>query len=255
MRQVVVLAAGREAAVLLGDRQPEAADLGEARDDVLGDVDVVAVDVLGDRADLVLGEAAEGVLHQLEVVVEVAWARRVVGQRGQERRGAVGGDELREWRRGRRARRPTRPRGRSSLPARSGTASATNAQVEARLDVALGAVVEQARRRLDGGRGVGEVVGEHLVGVDATLGGRAWRWPASTTPPARSMADAAAVEVSRAAWPGTVPTARPVPLRHPVRDHATTDPSAATSRTSRSATSTGTGPARPSPSTTTTCSA
>jgi hypothetical protein len=30
------------------------------------------VDVLGDRRDLVLGETAEGVLHHLEVVAEVA---------------------------------------------------------------------------------------------------------------------------------------------------------------------------------------
>ena len=34
----------------------------------------VAVDVLGDGADLLLGEAPEGVLHQLEVGVEVAGA-------------------------------------------------------------------------------------------------------------------------------------------------------------------------------------
>ena len=43
---------------------------------VLGDVGVVAVDVLGDGLDLLVGEAAEGVLHHLEVAVEVAWARR-----------------------------------------------------------------------------------------------------------------------------------------------------------------------------------
>ena len=70
--EVVGLAAGGEPAVLLGHREPEAADLGQPGDDVLGDVGVVAVDVLGDRPDLVLGEAPEGVLHHLEVGVEVA---------------------------------------------------------------------------------------------------------------------------------------------------------------------------------------
>ena len=39
------------------------------------------------------------------------------------------------------------------------------------LDVALGAVVEQRPGRLDRGRGVGEVVGEDLVGVDVAGGG------------------------------------------------------------------------------------
>ena len=41
---------------------------------VLGDVAVVAVDVLGDRLELLVGEAAERVLHHLEVAVEVAGA-------------------------------------------------------------------------------------------------------------------------------------------------------------------------------------
>jgi hypothetical protein len=48
--------------------------------------------VLGDRLDLVLGEAPEGVLHHLEVVVEVAGAVGV-GQGGEEIGRPVGGDE------------------------------------------------------------------------------------------------------------------------------------------------------------------
>ena len=48
--------------------------------------------VLGVRADLVLGAAAEGVLDQLEVVVEVAGTVSV--DRGQELGRAVGADEL-----------------------------------------------------------------------------------------------------------------------------------------------------------------
>ena len=52
--------------------------------------------------------------------------------------------------------------------------SAVNAQVMPRLDVALGAVVEQRTGRLDLGRGVGEVVGEHLVPSGPPLAAR-WR--------------------------------------------------------------------------------
>ena len=59
----------------------------------------------------------------------------------------------------------------NSLAARSATASATKAQVMLRLDVALGAVVEQARAVSTRGGGVGQVVGEHLVVVDAAGGG------------------------------------------------------------------------------------
>ena len=72
--EVVGFAAAREPAVLLGHREPEAADLGEAADDVLGDVGVGAVHVLGDGADLVLGEAAERLGRELEVVGQVARA-------------------------------------------------------------------------------------------------------------------------------------------------------------------------------------
>ncbi len=59
---------------------------------------LVAVDVLGARADLFLGEAAEGVPNQLEVRVEVA-GPLLVGQGGHE----LGVAE------GRRRRRPPEP--------------------------------------------------------------------------------------------------------------------------------------------------
>ena len=95
---VVGLAAGREPVVLLGYREAEAADLGEAADDVLGDVAVRSVDVLGDGPDLVVGEAAEGLGHELEVVGEMRRTGSVldalVGERLEERRVAVRGDEL-----------------------------------------------------------------------------------------------------------------------------------------------------------------
>ena len=71
-REVVGLPAAREAAVLLGDRQTEPAELGESRHHVLGDVGVRTVHVLGDGPDLVGGEPAERVGGELELVGEVA---------------------------------------------------------------------------------------------------------------------------------------------------------------------------------------
>ena len=117
--QVVGVALGGEPAVLLGDRHAEAAHLGHALDDLLGDVGVGPVDVLGPGTDLLGGEPVEGVAHQLEVGVEVALALGL-GQRGQEGRVAVGGDEglgrrhpvgghAPLGRRGRRCGRPARP--------------------------------------------------------------------------------------------------------------------------------------------------
>jgi hypothetical protein len=166
--QVVTLAAGGEAPVLLGDRQAEGAQLGQARDDVLGDVAVVAVDVLGDRADLVLGEAPERVLHELEVVVEVAGAGAL--DRGQELRGPVGRHE----RAGgvERVRRDA-PVGLApvELGRHVGHGVGGEGAGDRRLLVALGAVVEQRTGGLDRGGRVGEVVGHDLVVVDRSCGG------------------------------------------------------------------------------------
>ncbi len=69
---VVALTARGEAAVLLGHRESEAAHLREPRDDVLGHIAVLPVDVLGDGLDALLGEAPERVGDELEVRVEVA---------------------------------------------------------------------------------------------------------------------------------------------------------------------------------------
>ena len=79
---VVALATAGEAVVLLGDRQPEAPQLGQPLDDLLGDVPVGPVDVLGMGSHLVLGEAVEGLTHQLEVVAQVPWPLHR-GQAGQ----------------------------------------------------------------------------------------------------------------------------------------------------------------------------
>ena len=81
---VVALAARGEAAVLLGHREAEAAQLGQALDHLLGDVGVLAVHVLGVRPHLVLGEAVERLADQLEVLPEVAGTLRL-GQAGQHR--------------------------------------------------------------------------------------------------------------------------------------------------------------------------
>ena len=145
-REVVGLAAGGEALVLLGHREPEAADLGEAADDLLGDVGVLAVDVLRDGSDLVLGEAVERVAHHVELVVEVrgAGAGRgdAVGEAGEEPRVAEAADELGARARARRARRPSsrsRPR---SRPPRSADRVGDERERERLLELAGGAVVE-----------------------------------------------------------------------------------------------------------------
>ena len=130
--EVVGLAAGREPAVLLGHRQAEATDLGEPGDHLLGDVGVRAVDVLGDRADLVLGEAVERLAHQLEVVVEVrrtgAVARELVGERLEELGRPVLRHEVARRSQSRRRRRPRSRRGAMRRAPTSAMASATNAR-------------------------------------------------------------------------------------------------------------------------------
>jgi hypothetical protein len=67
-----VLAARREAVVLLRHREAERAELAQPGDEVLGHVAVGAVYVLGYGPDAVVGEAAERLGDQLEIVREVA---------------------------------------------------------------------------------------------------------------------------------------------------------------------------------------
>ena len=161
--QVLAVAALAVAAVLGRHGEPEGADLGEAVDDVLGHVAVRAVDVLGLRGDDVVGEGAERVLHHLHVGVEVARPARLgeaatnAGSRYVARNG---------W---------AAPSGAGSTPHSSSRPASAGDQVvdhvggeragDAALGVALAAVVEQRPRRGRGRRGVGEVVGEDLVGI------------------------------------------------------------------------------------------
>ena len=83
---------GGEAAEVVGDREAEAAELAQARDDLLGDVGVRAVHVLGVGSHALGGEAVEGGGHHGELLVEVAVAGRL-GQGGENRGVALGRDE------------------------------------------------------------------------------------------------------------------------------------------------------------------
>ena len=128
----------------------------------------VAVDVLGDRLDLVLGEAAERVLHHLHVAVEVAGAL-LVGELGEELGGAVGADERQRIGEGVGLDAPlvlTTEDADGDVVDGVGDEGAGDAG----LDVALPAVVEDGAGVLDGGGGVGQVVDRGLVGV--LVGGR-----------------------------------------------------------------------------------
>jgi hypothetical protein len=160
---VLRLAACPEAAVLLGDREAEGAHLAEPGDDLLGDVGVVPVDVLRDGLKLVLREPAEGVLHELEVVVEVAGPGRG-GEGGDGRRVAPLRNERPRWVEGVGLDRPHRlstPHARPELGDGVGDERARDGG----LGVALGAVVEEGAGCLDRRRGVGDVVGEDLGDV------------------------------------------------------------------------------------------
>ena len=130
----------------------------------------VAVDVLGDRPQLLVGEAAERVLHHLEVLVEVARTLHV-GELGEERPDRDARRRSRAPARASPDRCPRRPPARRAWPASSAIASATNAHVMRASIVAFGAVVEQRACRLDRGGGVGHVVGEDLVVVDRSGAG------------------------------------------------------------------------------------
>ena len=127
------------------------------------------VDPLGDRTDLVLGEAAEGVLHHLEVVVEMSGALTLGGQRSEEIRSPEAGTEG-----------PCGVEGtRVDPPGVLATEQLAGYVVDdigaecagdAGLDISLGAVVEQVLGRGDCGCGVCKVVGDDLVVVHRATG-------------------------------------------------------------------------------------
>ena len=161
--QVVGLAPGREPAVLLRDGHAEATHLGHARDDLLGDVGVGPVDVLGPGSDLLLGETVEGLPNQLEVGVEVAIARSF-GQRGQEGGIPEGGHEGlgRGHPVGGRAPLGGPPDGAAG---QVGHGVGGEGASQPGLGVAVGAVAEEGLSGANPGGGVGDVVGQDLRDV------------------------------------------------------------------------------------------
>ena len=124
--------------------------------------------VLGVRADLVLGEAVEGLADELEVLAQVAWALGG-GQAGEDRRVALGGEEV-GGRRGPPAVHPPQRLASRHLAGELGDDVGDERRGDARLGLTLPAVLEGGTRRGDGGGRMGHVVGHHLVGVDPPVG-------------------------------------------------------------------------------------
>ncbi len=164
-----MLPADREPAVRLGDRQPEAAQLGEPANHRLGQVEVLAVDLLGDGPDPLGREPVERVADQLELVVEV---RRTAAVPVQVRRDLVeeGGGPMRldERQRGSQVGDVHPP---ERLPAHQpgrevGDRVGDEQPSQHRLVLAVLAVSEQGPPGLEPAGRVREVVGEHLVVVE-----------------------------------------------------------------------------------------
>ena len=160
-----MLAARGEAAVLLRHREAEASHGGQALDDLLVDVGVGAMDVLCTRGDLLGGEAPEAVLHELEVGMEVRRPGRL-GERSDQGRVSSCREEA----------------GDLLMPAGLGapvcfSAGRTGDEVghdvgheyrsEAGLGGSVSSVAQGGSSRVGAGGGVGEVVGEHLVLIEA----------------------------------------------------------------------------------------
>ena len=123
--------------------------------------------VLGVRADLVLGEAVEGLADQLEVLAEMPGSFRG-GQTGEHGRVALRGEEGGDW---------CRPPGlhppQGLPPGHLAGELGHDVGDERGGDAGLGlpalTVCERGSCRGDGGRGVRHVVGDHLVGVDPAV--------------------------------------------------------------------------------------
>ena len=126
------------------------------------------MDVFGPGADLLLGEAVKGVGHKLEVLIEMAWAG-LAHKAGQEVWVTECSDES-----GHRGH-PPRLDSKELLATDHALAQvpegvSNEGAGDASLDVALGAIGEGRASGADGAGCVSEVIGHHLVGVDATIG-------------------------------------------------------------------------------------
>jgi hypothetical protein len=122
------------------------------------------MDLLGNRSDLVLGEAAEGVLDQREVGIEVA-RPLLAAQPLQILGGAVGTHEVGGVAQGARLD-PPRPLTQVGLRRHVAHGVGDEGAGNAGLGLAPQPVVEDGAGVLDGGSSMGQVVGHHLVGVD-----------------------------------------------------------------------------------------
>ena len=126
------------------------------------------MDVLGVRADYLLGEAAEGGGDHLHLVVEVQRSG-LLGQRGHE----LGGAKLLEERMRRLQRRDLDPpRGFAAGDAGDQVVHHVGGEGagDLGLGASLGAVVEQGACRLHLCGSVCQIVGEHLANVGPTVG-------------------------------------------------------------------------------------
>jgi hypothetical protein len=124
----------------------------------------VAVDVLGMGGHLLLGEAAERVLDQLELAVEVT-GTVVVGQLGQGGRVSPLGHEGPGRIQGPGFHRPQRFPA-PELGCQIGDNVGDEHAGQTGFQVTLGSIVEHRPGCFDGGGGMGQVVGQDLVGVD-----------------------------------------------------------------------------------------
>ena len=153
----------------IGDGEAERTELRQPGDDVLGDVGVGSVDVLGDGADPFVGEAAERVLNHLEVGVEVA--RTLLPGQGGEGRGRTPGGGRGQGPGERAGRRAEVVLASEHADGHVVDGVGDEGARDAALDVASGAVVEDGERVLHGGGGVGQVVGDDLMVVGVPGGG------------------------------------------------------------------------------------
>jgi hypothetical protein len=163
-RQVLALALRREPTVPLRDRHPEGAELRQSFDDSLRDVDIVAMDLLGHRTDLVLRKAPERVLDQPDVRVQMT-RPLLAAELREEPRVATGANEL-----GGAVERARLDPPCGLTPQALGGEFVNNISDErarkARLRGAALAVLQHRARGLDRRRRVRHVVRDDLFGVD-----------------------------------------------------------------------------------------
>jgi hypothetical protein len=163
--EVLRLATRGEPAELFGHRKSKSTELRQTGDHRIRDVGVGPVDVFGVRSNLLEGEAVERVGDHREVLTEVARSGSF-GKARHELGIAVRSDE--------RCERlvPVVLDVPESLASENPSGEVTQGNGEERghelgFDFALGGVTERGARRGERARGVGHVVGEALVRVDA----------------------------------------------------------------------------------------